>query len=172
MRRQAIPLVIIAMVAVACGSGGSGTPSATEPPTTAPSTTTTQGTAPAGVVTVADSAFGEILADGDGATLYVFEPDARGDSTCYDGCATAWPPFTGDVAAGDGVDASLLGETTRTDGSVQVTYGGWPLYYYSGDGSPGDVNGQGVNGVWYVVSPAGDEVRSDAAGAGAGPGGY
>jgi hypothetical protein len=51
----------------------------------------------------------------------------------------------------------------RSDGSSQVTYGGWPLYYYSGDAAPGDVNGQGVNGVWYVVSPDGDEIRSGGA---------
>ena len=55
--------------------------------------------------------------------------------------------------AGDGVDASLLGTTTRKDGTTQVTYNGWPLYYYVKDQKPGDVTGQDVGDVWYVLSP-------------------
>ena len=60
----------------------------------------------------------------------------------------------------EGVDASKLGTTTRKDGSVQVTYNGWPLYYYQQDKSPGDVTGQDVGGVWYAVSAAGDKVTT------------
>jgi predicted lipoprotein with Yx(FWY)xxD motif len=107
---------------------------------------------------VASSDLGDILVDGDGNTLYVFEPDAQGASTCYDSCEGNWPPLVGDVAAGDGVDGSLLGTAARTDGTDQVTYNGWPLYYFAHDAAPGDVNGQGVGDVWYVVSPAGDAV--------------
>lgn len=175
MRRHIVPMIAIAMVAVACGGGGSGAPSTAADPTTTTSVAAADPTpAPSGVtVTVVDSALGSILADGDGNTLYVFEPDGRGESTCYEGCAAAWPPLTGDVTAGAGADPSLLGATTRTDGSSQVTYGGWPLYYYSGDAAPGDVNGQGVNGVWYVVSATGDEVRSGGTSEpAAGPGDY
>jgi predicted lipoprotein with Yx(FWY)xxD motif len=65
---------------------------------------------------------------------------------------------TGDPVAGDGIDASKLGTTTRTDGTVQVTYNGWPLYYYVKDAQAGDVVGQGVGSVWYVISPAGEMV--------------
>ena len=115
--------------------------------------------APAGsVVAVAASSLGDILVDGEGNTLYLFTPDAQGPSTCSDGCAAAWPPLVDEVTAGDGVDGSLLGTTERADGSVQVTYNGWPLYYFTSDASPGDVNGQGANDVWFVVSPAGDAV--------------
>ena len=63
------------------------------------------------------------------------------------------------LASGDGIDASKLGITTRKDGSVQVTYNGWPLYYYDKDKAPGDATGQGVGGVWYVVSAAGEQIN-------------
>ena len=66
---------------------------------------------------------------------------------------------TGAPVAGEGVDASKLGTTNRTDGTVQVTYNGWPLYYYEKDKAPGDVVGQDVGGVWYVISAAGEKVK-------------
>ena len=110
-------------------------------------------------VTVADSSFGEIVADADGNTLYVFLPDEGGASTCYDDCEAAWPPLTVDGApVGDGVDASLLGTVEREDGTMQVTLDGWPLYSFSGDEAAGDTNGQGLNEVWYVVAPDGTHI--------------
>lgn len=110
-------------------------------------------------IEVASSDLGEILVDGEGTTLYLFTPDAQGDSTCYDDCEANWPPLTDGAEAGSGVDAGLLGSTTRTDGSEQVTYNGWPLYYFAGDVAPGETNGQGINEVWFVVSPAGEPIR-------------
>ena len=107
---------------------------------------------------VADSSEGEIVVDGEGYALYLFTPDDQGESTCYDDCAAAWPALTGEASTGEGLDESLLGTTERTDGSTQVTYGGWPLYYFADDVSPGDTNGQGLNGVWYLVSPAGEGI--------------
>lgn len=106
---------------------------------------------------------GEILADAEGRTLYLFTPDRAGESTCYGGCAAAWPPFTVESTptVGDGLDASLVGTTMRTDGSEQVTYNGWPLYYYAADAAPGDTNGEGVNGVWFVVSAEGKAMNGD-----------
>ncbi len=105
---------------------------------------------------------GSFLVDAKGMTLYLFTKDTPNTSNCYDKCATAWPPLltTGAPVAGDGVDASKFGTTTRTDGSVQVTYNGWPLYYYQKDKAGGDVTGQNVGGVWYVVSAAGDKVST------------
>ncbi|MDX1468693.1 MAG: hypothetical protein R3258_05080 [Acidimicrobiia bacterium] len=111
-----------------------------------------------GALQVVTSDLGDILSDGEGNTLYLFTPDAQGESTCYDQCEQNWPPFTGMVTAGSGVDASLIDTVTRTDGSTQVTYNGWPLYYFAGDSAPGDTNGQGLNGIWFVVSPAGDAI--------------
>lgn len=126
--------------------------------------TTTGGSAEEGaagggaMVTVADSPEGEILVDQEGFSLYLFVPDDQGESTCYDDCEANWPPLTGEVEAGEGVDAALLGTTERTDGTTQATYDGWPLYYFANDAAAGDVNGQGVNDVWFLVSPSGEGI--------------
>ena len=105
---------------------------------------------------------GSFLADDKGMTLYLFTKDSPNTTVCYEKCAVAWPPLltTGDPVAGEGVDASLLGTIERTDGTIQVTYNGWPLYYYEKDKAPGDVVGQDVGGVWFVVSAAGDQVAT------------
>ena len=110
---------------------------------------------------VEESDLGQILVDSRGRTLYAFMPDEQGASTCYDDCAATWPALTveGDPAGGDGVDAALLGTAERDDGSVQVTYDGWPLYLFAGDETRDDVNGQGVGDVWYVVAPDGTPIQ-------------
>jgi predicted lipoprotein with Yx(FWY)xxD motif len=112
-------------------------------------------------VAVEDSDFGQIVVDAEGRTLYVFLADTGSDSTCYDECEDSWPPLTveGDPAAGEGIDASLLGTTEREDGSVQVTLDGHPLYYFAADETPDDINGQDVGDVWYVVSPEGEAIQ-------------
>jgi predicted lipoprotein with Yx(FWY)xxD motif len=109
---------------------------------------------------VASSDLGDILVDGDGMTLYLFTEDGDGESVCEGDCAAAWPPLLveDEPVAGEGVDADLLGETERSDGTTQVTYAGWPLYTWAQDQQPGDVTGQGVQEVWFVVSPEGDAV--------------
>ena len=66
---------------------------------------------------------------------------------------------SGEAMAGDGVDAALIGTITRDDGTTQVTYNGWPLYYFAEDTAPGDANGQGVGGKWFLVSPTGDAIQ-------------
>jgi predicted lipoprotein with Yx(FWY)xxD motif len=116
------------------------------------------GTGAAAVVTLATGEPGELLTDGEGLTLYLFTADSPGVSTCTDGCLAVWPPLLtgGEPVAGTGVDAGLLGTLTREDGSVQVTYAGWPLYRYAGDTAPGELTGQGVGGVWFVVAPSGE----------------
>jgi predicted lipoprotein with Yx(FWY)xxD motif len=107
--------------------------------------------------------FGQALVDGEGRTLYLFTNDTQnsGTSSCTGDCLVAWPPlFTdGDPVAGTGVDAALLGTISLPDGTTQVTYNGWPLYYYAEDTAPGDVNGQGVGGVWFLVSPTGEMIE-------------
>jgi predicted lipoprotein with Yx(FWY)xxD motif len=107
---------------------------------------------------------GTILVDSRGMTLYLYAQDTSGTSTCYDQCASFWPPLvvTGSPVAGQGIDASLLGTTTRTDGTTQVTYAGHPLYFFAKDAQPGDTAGQGVGGVWNAVSPSGAKVESPA----------
>lgn len=120
------------------------------------------------VVGTATSELGTILVDGDGLTLYLFDNDADGESVCYDDCAVTWPPLLGDATVGGEADASLLGTTTRQDGTEQVTYAGMPLYHYAGDGQPGDVAGQGLGGVWWVIAPDGERITDDVAAASAG----
>jgi predicted lipoprotein with Yx(FWY)xxD motif len=114
-------------------------------------------------IAVKSNSLGQILVDGKGMTLYLFEKDTGTMSTCTGACAQFWPPVTtkGAPKAGTGIAAGKLGTTNRSDGSTQVTYNGHPVYYYGGDQKSGDVNGQGQNtfgGLWYVISPAGDAV--------------
>lgn len=121
-------------------------------------------------VDVADQApYGQYLVDGEGRALYLFTADTQGggNSTCYDACAQAWPPLltTGDpAAAAPSLDASMLDTIERRDGSMQVTYNGWPLYYFQQDAGPGDVAGQDVHGFggeWYLVSPQGQQIEAE-----------
>jgi predicted lipoprotein with Yx(FWY)xxD motif len=130
-------------------------------PTSSGSGAQSSGTSAQPTLQTATSAFGDILSDPSGRTLYMFEPDKGGESACYGDCAKAWPALTveDDPVAGTGVDESLLGTTERRNGSLQVTYGGLPLYYFAFDKKPGDINGQGSGDVWWVVSPQGSPTR-------------
>jgi predicted lipoprotein with Yx(FWY)xxD motif len=102
--------------------------------------------------------YGQILADGNGRTLYYFLKDipGTGTSACTGACIGLWPAFS---AATIRVSAPLLASDfdtiTRPDGTKQATYMGWPLYYYAGDTAPGDANGYGFNSLWYVMAPTG-----------------
>ncbi|WP_153398886.1 COG4315 family predicted lipoprotein [Ornithinicoccus halotolerans] len=120
----------------------------------------TEGTGEGPEVTAAETELGTILVDEDGMTLYLFTQDSPGQSVCEDDCLEAWPPLEGEPTAGEGVDDSLLGSIERSDGTVQATYGDWPLYYFAQDMGSGDVNGQGVNDVWWVVDPAGEPIQT------------
>ena len=162
---------ILLVVAAGCSDDGdtvsvTGTPA----PTTAAATTTTAGepgstavspSAPseAPTVTVVGSRLGQVLADGEGRTLYVFTRDTPGVSNCTGGCLQLWPRHAPPaVVAGEGVDEEALG-TITVDGVQQVTIDGMPLYRYADDTEPGDVNGQGVGGTWFAVRPDGEPVR-------------
>jgi predicted lipoprotein with Yx(FWY)xxD motif len=150
---------VIALVVAGCGSGGSATASTT--PATTPS-----GSASAATVRVsAGGTLGQVLVDSHGRTLYLFEGDSGRQSACTGTCAATWPPLraNGKPVAGEGITASELGTSARTDGKPQVTYNGHPLYRYSDDGRPGDENGEGVNAFgspWYALSPTGTRVLS------------
>lgn len=113
-----------------------------------------------GVVFGAEGEHGIILYDLSGHTLYIFSKDQGGKSSCYGGCAKAWPPaLTEGKAKADGeANPAKVGTTKRTDGTVQLTYAGHPLYTYSGDKSA-EVSGQGVKaygGRWYAIRPSGE----------------
>ncbi len=140
-------------------TGSTGTPMAATPMATSGAAS---GAASGTVLNVAtDPKLGKILVDGKGMTLYIFTKDGPDKSNCTGGCAKAWPPFTatGNVTAGAGVDQSLIGTATLADGSKIVTYNHMPLYYWASDTKPGDTTGQGVQNVWFVVSPDGKPVQ-------------
>jgi predicted lipoprotein with Yx(FWY)xxD motif len=156
--------VILALILAACAPAPTAAPT-TVPPTAIPVAAATSTPmpqpsatmAPAAAATVMvknDPKLGDYLVDAKGMTLYMFTKDTPGVSNCSGGCLTAWPPLvaTGDLVAGPGVTGKL-GFITRADGTKQVTYNDMPLYYWASDVKPGDVNGQGVGGVWYVVPP-------------------
>lgn len=127
-----------------------------------------QGSATAATVSVANSRFGAALVDESGRSLYIRTNDPQGASTCTDACAQSWPPLTttGQATAATGVNAAMLGTTTRGDGTVQVTYRGQPLYFFAGDSAAGQTNGEEVvafGGTWYLLSPAGTKIEDEAA---------
>jgi predicted lipoprotein with Yx(FWY)xxD motif len=112
-------------------------------------------------ITAEDSRFGRVLFDANGQVVYVFEIDRRNRSNCTSTeCVRAWPPVLTeeDPTAGAGVDASLLGTIRRSDGTLQVTYDGRPLYFYEHEGR-GEIKCHNVDlhgGLWWVVMPNGD----------------
>lgn len=110
-------------------------------------------------VGVAQSFVGPILVDANGMTLYMFTPDVDGESTCAGECAATWPAaiIEGDPDVGD-LDSSLFSTVDSTDGATMLKVGDWPLYTFAGDAAPGDMNGQAVGGVWWVVTPQGNPI--------------
>ena len=171
-------LVAVAILLAACAPQATSAPAATTAPIVAATDTApannydygnssqAQPTAASNVSSSSGGATisvgsGSFLIDAKGMTLYLYTKDSAGTSVCTGGCANNWPPLTvtGQPSAGTGVTASLIGTTTRADGSTQVTYNGHPLYYYKSDSAAGDKNGQGVGGVWYVVSATGDAMK-------------
>jgi len=123
-------------------------------------------------VTTTRSNLGPILADSSGRTLYLFERDKHGMSACTGSCASYWPPLLtkGAPVATTGVKTTLLGTAKRTDGTLQVTYAGHPLYTFKLDAKPGQAKGEGTSffgGSWYVLDATGARVEKAAAGAGA-----
>ena len=147
-------VVLIFVLAAACGGA------APESSTGATTGTSEAAAGTDGTVAVASTDLGDVLVDAGGKTLYLFTNDKQGDSTCYDDCESNWPPLEAPVEAGEGVDSSLLGEVERDDGTMQVTYNKWPVYYFAGDSKAGDTNGQGVGDVWFAIAPGGEAVAS------------
>jgi predicted lipoprotein with Yx(FWY)xxD motif len=118
------------------------------------------------VLKTADSDLGKIVVDADGRTVYVFDKDTAGSgkSACSGDCLAKWPAVTADSddPAVDGVSGEI-GTITRDDGSTQVTLEGMPLYLYAGDSQAGDVTGQAVGGIWWVVGADGKKITATAA---------
>jgi predicted lipoprotein with Yx(FWY)xxD motif len=159
-------LGLIAMLAIAgCGSSGNSSSSSGgaygsgEESTTKPAVAKSEG-APITVGTA--KGVGKVLVDSKGLTLYYFQKDQGGKSACYGACEQGWPPLTTEGApqAGEGAMASKLGTTKRKDGTVQVTYAGWPLYTFVEDKKPGEDNGtdsKAFGASWYPLHPNGEK---------------
>jgi predicted lipoprotein with Yx(FWY)xxD motif len=136
----AAALVVAALVLLGVAEAGSGSPA----PTTAVAGATLKSTTIGGT---------QVLANSKGFTLYWFVPDTATSSKCYGSCAVYWPPVIGTAAAGAGLPGTTA-VIARTDGSMQLTYDGHPLYTYIADTAPGQANGNNINlngGVWHVV---------------------
>jgi predicted lipoprotein with Yx(FWY)xxD motif len=158
----------ITLTLAACSNSSTSTPPAAGGTSTSSSPPAMSG---ATVGTTQSADYGTILTDGEGNTLYLFETDQGTTSSCTTGCSSTWPALTvdGKPTAGDGVDASLLGSAKQADGTTQVTYNGHLVYRYSGDSGPGQTNGEGISGVWFVVSSTGDAVQQAGGGATSSP---
>lgn len=102
---------------------------------------------------------GQVVTDSKGWTLYRFDEDSAAPtskSNCDGACAKAWPPVPAkDAKASQGIEAGKLGKVKRSDGSWQLTLGGWPVYRYAKDTKPGDTKGQGIGGTWNALAPNG-----------------
>jgi predicted lipoprotein with Yx(FWY)xxD motif len=129
------------------------------------------------------SGLGMVLVDSKGMTLYNFHKDKGTESSCYGECASAWPPVLtkGEPQPSNGATASQLGTTERKDGTMQVTYGGHPLYGFVGDKAPGEANGNDVTAFgaqWYALQGSGKDAESSGSsggtttGSSGGGGGY
>jgi predicted lipoprotein with Yx(FWY)xxD motif len=120
------------------------------------------------VVKAASSQFGRVLFDDAGQAIYLFDKETTAKPDCYDACAEAWPPVLTDglPVAGRWAREDRLGTTKRTDGSVQVTYAGHPLYYYAHEGK-NEVRCHNVRefgGLWLAVTPSGEAASINATG--------
>ncbi len=162
MKTTTIVAIIIVLVVLA---GGWYWWSSTQPaaPVTTGQENTTSSSSSAYVAgnlllgTDATTTLGTYLIASNGMTLYTYSKDSSGTSTCSGQCAVVWPPYTIDSADQlDNIQAGITGDVgsiVRTDGSTQVTYKGSPLYFYANDKVSGDVTGQNVGKVWFVVKP-------------------
>ena len=178
MRRSVRMFAVVSVLALAlaaCGGDDDDDDAASEGPTTtvaesSPDTTSAPTTTPAdaeegaieqaATVAIAQTSLGDALVDESGMTIYLFANDSAGTSTCTEGCAGAWPPVlvTGEIVVGDGLDAANFTTIDRGNGEMQLAVGDLPLYRFSGDAAPGDVNGQGVGEVWFAVAPDGSPI--------------
>lgn len=166
MRKSFLLFVVpvLAVVVTACGSSSKKTSTST-PKATASTPATAPTSAGSKISSATISGIGPVLVDGQGKTLYVYAPDKAKAVTCTGSCAGVWPPVTlsgAKAVAAGAVKISLLGSDPNPSGGRVVTYAGWPLYTYTGDGGPGTANGWAVDlngGYWYVISPAGRVIK-------------
>ena len=158
-------LIAVALTAAACGSSASSSGTGAQ----AGASASGSGSGSAMVISTKAGSAGTFLTDGSGRTVYLWVKDGMDASACSGACAALWPPVTtgGSPTASGSAKASDLGTITRSDGAKQVTYDGHPLYYYAGDSSAGQTNGQGTDSFgakWWLVAPTGTSITSSGGG--------
>jgi predicted lipoprotein with Yx(FWY)xxD motif len=159
----AIAAVAAAAVAAGCGSSSKSSSSAGSTPAKSATTKAASTTAaPAALIATKHVKLGTVLAYGPKRlTVYLFEGDKGLTSSCAGACAQAWPPVTGTPKASGQALPADLGTIKRSDGTVQVTYKGHPLYRFVKDKDDGDTYGEGVKAFgaeWYVLAPSGNKI--------------
>lgn len=163
MRRTlAAAALVLGLALTGCGSGDSGPASDPAENGESGGMYGGGGETAASDLALAETELGEIVVTGDGMTAYMFDQDTQGAdaSSCTGACLQNWPPIIAadDELEGEGITGEL-GTIETADGEMQVTLNGWPLYLFAGDSAAGDVNGQGVNDVWWVVDAAGEKIE-------------
>jgi predicted lipoprotein with Yx(FWY)xxD motif len=162
-RRTFHPAVRKALFSAAAGLAAMGAVGSLSTPANAQSSSPTT-TAASKVIKlgIRESSLGPIMVDANGMSLYMFAPDRYNVSVCEGQCLTAWPPIMlqpgqslSSIELSGGLRYSKLGVAFRENGSRQVTYNGWPLYYWFRDAKAGDVLGQWVGNVWWVLNDDG-----------------
>jgi predicted lipoprotein with Yx(FWY)xxD motif len=161
-------LAVLAAVAAGCGGGGTTAATSSAPPKTASGQAATVG--------VSNTGIGQILVNSQGLTVYLFKADQGTKSACTGACDAAWPPLvvTGKPTVGSGINASLVGTTSRPEGKTQVTYNGHPLYLFAQDQKAGETNGQGVSAfgaAWFALNSAGNQASGSSSSSTSGGGG-
>jgi predicted lipoprotein with Yx(FWY)xxD motif len=165
MLRRIVMAGTLSLLLALAGCAGGSSPAATTAPAggggDAYGSSASQPASGGDALKTATTPLGDIVVDGRGMTVYMYDADTQGTkaSACTGACLSAWPLVTTDAAAPrlTGVTGTV-GTIATADGGRQVTLNGWPLYYYAGDGKAGDTTGQGVGGVWWVLTPAGERV--------------
>lgn len=168
-RRARSPLLVMLVafgaLAAACGGSSSGKTAQVSTQSTTQAQSSAASGSPVKLMTH-KGPLGTYLTDDKGRALYLFAADTGSSSTCSGQCATYWPPLMGASAtAASGASASLIGTTSRQDGSTQITYAGHPLYLYAGDTKAGDTKGQGSDNFgakWWLVDPQGKPITAAA----------
>ncbi len=165
MHKTGLTLATVGALAVclsACASNSSsagsaygGTTTSAASPTASSGVGTLASRPKTAMLTIRKTKIGYVLANAQGYTLYWYSRDVKngGTSACTGQCLVAWPAVVGKPAAVSGIKLNgILGTITRPDGIVQATYNGYPLYTYAGDTGPGDIAGNGIGGVWHVIT--------------------
>jgi predicted lipoprotein with Yx(FWY)xxD motif len=170
LRRLGLLAASAALFAACAGGGATTAPATTTPATTTPATVAPATMAPetqaaSGLLALGSHpSVGSYVIGANGMSLYLFTNDTGSASTCTGECAVNWPPLivaaASDATAGPGISGAV-GTITRDDGTLQVTLAGHPLYYFKNDAAAGDVNGQGINSVWWLVAADGSALGAN-----------